>query len=147
QPSIRNRKIFHNPLRSKDLEITCIAFATLHVHRGSFPARQALRVGLESPTYRRIFFARVMKFIEENRRMRAQAMTAEEGKEVERRLEADEKADADIQRRLSTAPEPDNWLERVIGSISDAEAFDEALNYGREVRHADRPADEDDERP
>ena len=44
-------------------------------------------------------------------------------------------------------PDPDNWLDKVIGYISDMEAFEEALKYGREFRSSDRPADEDDGRP
>lgn len=74
-------------------------------------------------------------------------MTDENGEVVERRLEAVERAVAEIQRRLVGVPEPGNWLERVIGSISDVEAFDEALKLGRESRHSDRPADEDDAAP
>jgi len=44
-------------------------------------------------------------------------------------------------------PDPDNWLNKVIGSLSDVEAFEEALKYRRECRYADRPPDEDDEEP
>ena len=67
-------------------------------------------------------------------------MTKEE--EFERRLAAIEQAVAEIQRRLATMPDPDNWLERVIGSVTDVEAFEEARKYGREFRYADRPLDE-----
>jgi hypothetical protein len=74
-------------------------------------------------------------------------MAGQRDEEFERRLEAVEKAVADIQQRLATAAGPENWLERVIGSISDVEAFDEAIEYGRQFRHADRPADEADEKP
>jgi hypothetical protein len=72
-------------------------------------------------------------------------MTKEE--DVERRLAAIEQAVAEIQRRLAKMPDPDNWLDRVIGSVTDVEAFEEALKYGREFRYSDRPADEDDEKP
>lgn len=72
-------------------------------------------------------------------------MTKEE--EFERRLAAVEQAVAEIQRRFAKMPDPDNWLERVIGSVTDVEAFEEALEYGREFRDSDRPADEDDEKP
>jgi len=67
--------------------------------------------------------------------------------EFERRLAAVEQAVADLQRRLADVPDPNNWLDKVIGSISDVEAFEEALKYGREFRYADRPADEDEEKP
>jgi hypothetical protein len=72
---------------------------------------------------------------------RVEAMTKEE--EFERRLVALEQAVAEIQRRLVRMPDPDNGLDRVIGSVTDVEAFEEALKYGREFRHADRSPDED----
>ena len=73
---------------------------------------------------------------------------AEQGEdEFGRRLEAVEQAVAEIQRRLDMVPDSDNWLERVIGSVSNLEAFDEAIKYGREFRYPDRPADADDEKP
>ncbi len=68
-------------------------------------------------------------------------MTKEE--EFERRLAAVEQAIAEIQRRLAKMPDPDNWLERVIGSVTDVEGFEEVLKYGREYRYSDRPPDED----
>jgi hypothetical protein len=74
-------------------------------------------------------------------------MTQEKEEGFERRLEAVEQAVAEIQRRLAAVPDPDNWLERVVGFISDVEALDEALKYGREFRYSDRPGDEDDEKP
>ncbi|BAZ09643.1 hypothetical protein NIES4071_14530 [Calothrix sp. NIES-4071] len=39
----------------------------------------------------------------------------------------------------------DNWLNKLIGSISDQEAFDKALEYGRSFRQSDKPANEGDE--
>ena len=74
-------------------------------------------------------------------------MAEQREEEFGRRLEAVEQAVAEIQRRLDMVPNSDNWLERVIGSISDVEAFEEALAYGREFRYSDRPADADDEKP
>jgi hypothetical protein len=35
-----------------------------------------------------------------------------------------------------------NWLDKLIGSISDEAAFLEAADYGRAYRQADRPSDE-----
>ncbi len=72
-------------------------------------------------------------------------MTKEE--EFERRLSTVEQALADLQRRLANVPDPGDWLNKVVGSISDVEGFEEVLKYGREFRSADRPADEDDEKP
>ena len=67
--------------------------------------------------------------------------------EFERRLAAVEQAISDLQRRLANVPDPQLGLQRLIGSISDVEGFEEVLKYGREFRYADRPADEDDEQP
>jgi len=39
-------------------------------------------------------------------------------------------------------PVSTSWLEQVAGSISDEAAFEEALEYGRAYRQADRPSDE-----
>jgi ribosome-binding ATPase YchF (GTP1/OBG family) len=39
-------------------------------------------------------------------------------------------------------PQSQNWLEKLIGSISDEAAFLEAADYGRAYRQADRPSDE-----
>jgi hypothetical protein len=61
---------------------------------------------------------------------------------LEQRLAALERAVADLQRRLASAPAADNWLEKVTGSISDETAFLEALEFGRAFRSADRPSDE-----
>jgi hypothetical protein len=62
--------------------------------------------------------------------------------EFERRLAALEQAVADLQRRLAGAPDPQDWLYQVAGSVRDAEGFEEVLKYGREFRHSDRPQDE-----
>ncbi|MCC5638418.1 transferase hexapeptide repeat containing protein [Nostoc sp. CHAB 5844] len=54
-----------------------------------------------------------------------------------------EQAVSDLQRQVKNKPS-DNWLEKLIGSISDESAFLEALEYGRAFRQADKPTDEDD---
>jgi hypothetical protein len=66
---------------------------------------------------------------------------------VERRLATLEGAVRDLQRRLARAPAPADWLDKVIGSVSDEAAFNEALEFGRAIRNADRPPDEPEERP
>jgi hypothetical protein len=66
---------------------------------------------------------------------------------LEQRLEALERAVADLQRRLIGTPPPATWLEKVAGSISDESAFLEALEFGRAFREADRPPDEHGEQP
>ncbi|MEH2173211.1 transferase hexapeptide repeat containing protein [Nostoc sp.] len=55
----------------------------------------------------------------------------------EQRLATLEQTVADIKYRVIDAPTYSNWLEKVIGSISDEPAFLEALEYGRSLRHAD----------
>ena len=64
---------------------------------------------------------------------------------LEQRLEALERVVADIQRQLASAPPSGNWIEKISGSITDVEAFREAMEYGRAWRQADRPPDELDE--
>jgi hypothetical protein len=66
---------------------------------------------------------------------------------LEQRLAAVECAVMDLQRRLAVAPPSGNWLDKVIGSISDEEAFREALEFGRAFRSADRPPDEAGKQP
>jgi hypothetical protein len=57
---------------------------------------------------------------------------------IDERLSNLERTVAELQTRLATVSTTD-WLERITGSISDAQAFDEALQYGRELRASDRP--------
>jgi hypothetical protein len=42
-------------------------------------------------------------------------------------------------------PAVGNWMDKLVGSISDEAAFLEALEYGSSVRQADRPLDDTDE--
>lgn len=56
---------------------------------------------------------------------------------LEQRLAILEQTVADIKHQVIDAPTYSNWLEKVIGSISDEPAFLEALEYGRSLRHAD----------
>ncbi|MFN6539967.1 MAG: transferase hexapeptide repeat containing protein [Nostoc sp. EkiNYC01] len=56
---------------------------------------------------------------------------------LEQRLLTLEQTVADLKHRVIDAPISSNWLEKVIGSISDEPAFLEALEYGRSLRHAD----------
>jgi hypothetical protein len=60
---------------------------------------------------------------------------------LEQRLANLERAVAALQQRLSVGAPPANWLDQVIGSISDEQAFLEALEFGRAMRQADRPPD------
>ena len=56
---------------------------------------------------------------------------------VEERLTAVEQAVEMIQWALATTPVSGNWLEQVKGSITDDEAFQKALEYGRAWRQID----------
>jgi hypothetical protein len=67
--------------------------------------------------------------------------------EFERRLAAVEQAVAALQRRLANVPDPQDWLYKVAGSITDVEGFEQVLKYGREFRESDRPPDEDNVEP
>lgn len=61
----------------------------------------------------------------------------------EQRLTAVEAAIAAIQHRLaSSAPVPD-WVERFTGSFKDEPAFAEVVAYGRAIREADRPREDE----
>jgi hypothetical protein len=62
---------------------------------------------------------------------------------IEQRLEAVERAVADLQRRLAAGPAPSDWLEQISGSFKDEPAFAEVLQYGRAIREADKPAEEE----
>lgn len=61
---------------------------------------------------------------------------------IEQRLEALEAAVKELQDRLRAATLIPNWLDKVIGSVSDTETFRQALEHGRAYRHADRPAEQ-----
>ena len=64
----------------------------------------------------------------------------------EHRLAALEQAVAELQKQISNG-HPKDWLDRVTGSVSDEDAFQKALEYGRIFRDADRPADDIGETP
>lgn len=59
----------------------------------------------------------------------------------ERRLTTLEKVVFYLQIKVDNKPSSDNWLENLIGSVSDDVAFLEALEYGRAFRQSDKPID------
>ena len=61
---------------------------------------------------------------------------------IEQRLVNLEHTVAELKGQLVAAPTASNWLEKVTGSICDEQAFLEVLEYGKSLRHADRPANE-----
>jgi hypothetical protein len=60
---------------------------------------------------------------------------------LEHRLITLEQVVFELQHKFDSKPSSDNWLERLIGSISDDSAFLEALEYGRAFRQSDKPID------
>jgi hypothetical protein len=60
---------------------------------------------------------------------------------IEQRLDAVEAAIVELKDKI--APSTPNWLQEVTGLFKDDPIFDEVLAYGRELRQADRPSDED----
>jgi hypothetical protein len=61
---------------------------------------------------------------------------------VEQRLTAVENALRELQEAMKARNPAPDWLDRVIGSMKDEPAFDEVLAYGRAIRQADRPTDD-----
>jgi hypothetical protein len=64
---------------------------------------------------------------------------------LERRLATLEQEGAELKHKSGGDAASSNWLNKLIGSVSDESAFLEALEYGRSFRQADKPADESDE--
>jgi DNA repair exonuclease SbcCD ATPase subunit len=54
------------------------------------------------------------------------------------RLATLEQTVAELKHQLVSVAKPGNWIEKVIGSISDESALTEALEYGNAFRHSDR---------
>ena len=63
---------------------------------------------------------------------------------LEQRLIILEQVVLNLQHKFESKPSSDNWLERLLGSISDDSAFIEALEYGRAFRQSDKPVDDTD---
>jgi hypothetical protein len=62
---------------------------------------------------------------------------------IEERLEKVEIAVRELQRTLAIRPVDPNWLERMTGCIGGDPGFEEVVRLGREIRQADRPAEDD----
>jgi hypothetical protein len=61
---------------------------------------------------------------------------------LEQRMTAMEEAVRELQEAVKARKPAPDWLDRVIGSMKGEPAFDEVLAYGRAIRHADRPAED-----
>jgi hypothetical protein len=61
---------------------------------------------------------------------------------LEQRMTALEETVRELQDSMNARMPAADWLDRVIGSMKDEPAFDEVLAYGRAIRDADRPAED-----
>lgn len=62
---------------------------------------------------------------------------------LERRLAIIEQEVSELKRKADSKGTSSNWMDKIIGSISDESAFLEALEYGRSFRKGDTPIDDD----
>jgi hypothetical protein len=60
----------------------------------------------------------------------------------DQRAAAMEEAVRELQKIMEARNPAPDWLDRVIGSMKDEPAFDEVGAYGRAIRQADRPAED-----
>jgi hypothetical protein len=63
---------------------------------------------------------------------------------IEQRLAKLEQEVAALKQKSADESAPTTWLDNLIGSISDEDAFLQALEYGRNFRDSDKPVDEND---
>ncbi len=61
---------------------------------------------------------------------------------LDERMTAIEDAVRELQQVVKARNPACDWLNRVIGSMKDEPAFDEVLAFGRAIRQADRPAED-----
>lgn len=61
---------------------------------------------------------------------------------LERRLVQVEKELADLKSHVQSLKPKANWIDAITGSFHDDGEFDEILRLGREIRNADKPAEE-----
>ena len=62
---------------------------------------------------------------------------------LEHRISVLEAAVRELQESMTTRPQPvSNWLDQVIGSMKDEPAFDDVLEYGRQIRKASLPPED-----
>ncbi len=61
---------------------------------------------------------------------------------LEKRLITLEQVVFELQYKFESKPSPENWLDKLIGSISDDSVFLEALEYGRAFCQSDKPIDD-----
>ena len=64
---------------------------------------------------------------------------------VEHRLATLEEEVANLKQKSVDKSISTNWMDKLVGSISDEAAFLEALDYGRSVRQSDKPVNDSEE--
>lgn len=62
---------------------------------------------------------------------------------LEQRVAVLEATVRELQRLLVSRTPAPNWLEQITGSFKDEPAFAEVLEYGRAIRQADRPPEDE----
>jgi hypothetical protein len=63
---------------------------------------------------------------------------------IEHRVATLEQEVANLKQQNTENSSSGNWLNKLIGSISDESALLEALDYGRSYRQSDKPVDDND---
>jgi hypothetical protein len=63
---------------------------------------------------------------------------------LEQRLVILEQIVSDLKQKIDNQSTSENWLQKLVGSISDESALLESLEYGRTFRLSDKPVDEND---
>ncbi len=61
---------------------------------------------------------------------------------IEQRLAQVEKELAELKQQVQGRNPKKNWIDSVTGSFNDDPEFDEILRLGKEIRDADKPAEE-----
>ena len=61
---------------------------------------------------------------------------------IEQRLAQVEKELAALKQQLQGQNAKSNWIDAITGSFKDDPEFDEILRLGKEIRDADKPAEE-----
>jgi hypothetical protein len=64
---------------------------------------------------------------------------------LEQRLVVLEAEVTALKQQAKVNPTPGSWLDKLVGSISDDEGFEQVLEYGRTYRDHDRPSEQADD--
>jgi len=61
---------------------------------------------------------------------------------LEKRLVTLEQVVSNLQQKVESQPGSENWLQQIVGSISDETAFQQALEFGRSFRQQNQQQQE-----